>query len=296
MDTQVTIPNASPSIVSIFTSDAAFGSEGYSDGIIDTLVPDGLRTLYVTGVVEDGNDRLSVSRVWAVFYRSGVDGGVDCAANDANDCYVSDNCALSIDEGVSDYQQRYSCPISLQYFVDGTMFGGEFPDEHWVVEVYATDTVGDTSDPGSLEREIQTLLSVSFPSVIAYGTLSPGESTDEYSRVIQLVGQSGNDEADVEVYYQTFVPPPFYGGTMDCVHNGGTGSIPNSLQQWSLRAGGYDASGTKDLSSEPTVAALNVGYRHGVNPVRPLYWNISIPSAGVLGTCTGSVTISAVSH
>lgn len=296
LNTRVVIINSPPTIVSVVTSDDPFGAEDYPDGIINSLVPAGERPIYVSGIVEDVNSRLTITNVRATAYRSGVYGGSGCSPNDANDCYVTDGCDLQIDGTVTDVQQRYTCLVPFKYFTDGTMYGGEFPDEHWVVSVQAFDDQGGISDPLATDREIQTLLAVNFPLTIDYGVLAPGDSTDEWSRVSQTISQAGNDVADVEVSYQTYSAAPYFGGTMDCVHTGGMGAIPNENQQWSVVAGGYGSPGTTNLTDQPERAETAVAYRHGENPMAPLYWNIRIPESGVSGTCTGSVSISAVSH
>ncbi len=295
LDTQVAVLNSPPTVGSVATSDDAFGGEDYVGGEINTLVPDGARDLYVTGIVEDLNGRDSIVDVTAVMYRSGVDGGVGCEANE-NDCYVSSGCELLPDGGATEWQWRFSCPISLAYFADGTMTGGEFPDEHWVVGVRAQDDLGGESDFVSIRRELQTLLAVEFPWTINYGVLSAGDETDEATRVLQLIFQAGNDVADVEVSYQTLSFAPFFGGVMDCVHNGGVGSIPGSRQKWSVVDGGYESPWATSLTDIPTRAEVAVPYRHGTNPSVPIYWNVSIPETGVSGTCSGSISISAVSH
>lgn len=292
----VSVPDATPVVVSVATSNSAFGSEGYPDGTVNTLVSGGTKTVYVTGVVQDDNGQVDVADVDVVFYRSGVAGGSDCATNDANDCYVTKDCDMTTGGVATETQWRYSCPVSLRYYADGTMAGGEFPDENWVAAVTVTDSSGATSTDRSLTREIQTLLAVDLPLSVSYGTLSLGASTDESSEAEMIVSQLGNDRADVEVSYSTDSGSPTYGGTMDCVHTGGNGSIPSGNQQWSLVPNHHGGSGSYDLTDSATVAAVDVGYRHGENPTKPLYWNIRIPSSGVLGLCTGVLTVSAVSH
>lgn len=296
LDTQVTVSNSLPTLESVMTSNVAFGEEDYGGGEINTLVPSGTRDLFVTGIVEDVNGRDSIAGVTVVLYRSGVTGGENCDVNNGNDCYAASGCDLVDDGLTTDLQWHFSCLVPLAYFMDGTMDGGEFPDEHWVVSVRAEDDQGGVSEFFSVERELQTLLAVELPSDINYGELSAGESTDETSRVSQRIFQAGNDVADVEVSFQTISGAPFFGGVMDCVHTGGTGSIPSERQRWSIVNGGYESIGATALSERPTRAETAVPYRHGENPSSPLYWNISIPSSGVSGTCTGSVSISAVSH
>ena len=291
----VAIVNAPPSVISVSTSDEPFGSEDYSNGIINTLVAGGGKTIYVTGRMQDNSGGDDIQRASLVFYRSGVANGSQCAQNDANDCYVVQDCALDA-TGVSDLQRRYSCEVLLPYFADGTMPGGEFPDEHWIASVTGFDATERGSSDESLSREIETLLALSMPSSIDYASMEAGSSTTEETEAEIYFAQNGNDEADVEVSFGTWPGAPFYGGTMDCVHNGGEGSIPADRQQWSLAPNHYNGTGTTQLTASPTIAAINVGYRHGENPEKPLYWNISIPASGVSGTCSGSISISAVSH
>lgn len=288
------ILNEDPEILDVRTSDDPFGEESYATGKIRTLVPGGTKVIYLSGEVEDMNGFADLERVRATFFRSGVENGSECAYH-LNDCVSVSVCDFEEVE-TSSFQARYSCPIQLAYFADSTAQGGEFPDESWMARVDVFDRRGATASDSSVTREIQTLLAVHVPGSIDYGALEAGQATDESTEFLQLISQQGNDETDVEVSYSTAPGAPSYGGTMDCVHTGGEGAIPNGMQQWSLVPGGYDSAGTSDLTTTQSRAKLGIPYRHGENPSAPLYWNIRIPSSGVSGTCTGSVTISAVSH
>lgn len=296
INTMLAIANAAPSFVSVRTSADSFGSEDYADGKIDTLIPSGAMMLYLTGVIEDTNNRAEIDLVSAVFYRSETDGGADCVANGANDCYVVADCDLDSIVGMSDTQLRYSCPIGIQYYADATEAGGEFADEHWIVAMTASDVHGAIGTDQSQTREIQTLLALDFDRVIDYGTVSLGMETDESTAATQGFAQAGNDRADVELSYSTVAGSPSYGGFMDCVHNGGTGAIPSGRQQWSVVSNYYGGVGSYALTDAQAIAPLDIAYRHGSNPTGTLFWNVSIPESGVSGTCSGSIIVSAVSH
>ncbi len=295
IDTSILLANAPPFVSSVRLSNSAFGSEEYSGGI-NSLVPGGTKTIYLNGIVQDNNSGDEIDHVDSVFYRSGVAGVGGCVENDGNDCYKVFDCELSSD-GVTSLQRRYSCPLDLWYFADSTVAGGEFPGDHWVASVTVFDRAGAHATNASLAREIQTLLALHVPGSVNYGILSVGESTDEANEFAHVISQEGNDESDVEVSYSTAPGAPGYGGTMDCVHNGGIGAVPSGRQQWSVVPNHYGGPGSVSLTAVPAVVPLGVGYRHGATvPSEPVYWNISIPDSGVSGTCTGSVTISAVSH
>ncbi len=95
------------------------------------------------------------------------------------------------------------------------------------------------------------------------------------------IAQQGNDVADVEVSSAA---------AMSCT----IGTIAVNGQQWSLTDVDFGAGGTNAMTGSAVDTNLNVGYRHGSNPTKNLFWNISIPSTGVGGSCTGTTTISAI--
>lgn len=278
VSTSGSVNNAAPTIVSKFISSSANGqTDTYSGGTINNLTAGGTRTIHINGVVEDTNGQADISTVEAVFYRSGVGGS---CTESSNDCYKVASCTLDT-TGVTSLQKRYNCSMALQYYADSTSTGGEFPTENWVVSVKVTDAGSLNATDTALTKEMQTLLGLTIPSSIAYGALALGASTSNANNQEQVIAQAGNDNADVEVSS---------GAAMSCT----IGTIAVANQQWSLTDVSYGAGGTNALSGSAVDTNLNVAYRHGANPTKTLYWNITIPSTGVGGSCTGTTTISAI--
>jgi hypothetical protein len=180
--------------------------------------------------------------------------------------------------------------MNLEFFADGTVNdGGEFEAENWVAEVLVEDASAATGT-SSATTEVNGLLGLNIPTAIDYGTFSLGATSSAHatnsgsgSNVILDITQKGNVIADVEVS----------GTAMTCT---GLGSIPVGNQAWSTSTpAGYDAAVALTGSADDT--DLGVGYQkddnYSGNPqFEQMFWYVGIPSTGVLGTCSGTNTIS----
>lgn len=280
VSTSGSVTNVAPTIVSKYISAATNGlTDTYSGGTINDLVAGGTRTIHINGVVEDTNGQADIASVSVDFYRSGVSGGAGCTAS-SNDCYKVASCTLDT-TGVTSLQKRYDCSIDLQYYADSTSTGGEFPTENWVANVKVSDVGTLNATDSSVNKEMQTLLGLSIPSSVSYGARGLGTSTDASTNQLQAIGQAGNDVADVEVSSAA---------AMSCT----IGTIAVANQKWALTDVEFGNVGATALTGSAVDTNLNVGYRHGANPVKDIFWNIQIPANGVGGSCTGSTTISAI--
>lgn len=283
-NTQVAIDNVSPTVEAIFLSnDAETGDGGqqvddYAAGTINSLVSGSTKNLYLTGYVKDMNGSDDITNAEAVLYRTGATNGADCTA-DKNDCYVDATCDVFDKTGVTDLW--YSCgPFAVQYFADSTSAGGAYLSDNWTGRVEVTD--GTTTGNTTLAKEMQTLLSLSIPGSIDYGTLALGAVTTDANNQTLTVTQQGNDAADVEVSSAT---------AMACTVRG---TIPVASQAWALTDIGFATS--TPLTGGATDTALGITYQ--TDEVTPttgiLYWNVAIPDNNTEGTCTGFMTVSAI--
>jgi hypothetical protein len=280
--TQTEISNASPAVDSVYISNSANGEvDDYSGGTIVPVSGD-VKTLHINGVVSDANGTEDISTTTMVFYRSGASGGASCSA-DNNDCYKVSTCVFSAD---TDTTKKYNCQISIQYYTDSTDAGGRFQNENWVVDVKVYDLSSSSGSNNSVTKEMGTILSLNIPTTINYGSFGLGDQTTNANNKEMEIAQTGNDEADVQVS----------GTVMDCT--GSNSDIPIGNQKWSLVDVGYASGSTTPLTGASDNTFLNVGYRDNdaTNVTKTLYWNIGIPSVGVKGDCTGSNTITVITH
>lgn len=283
VSTSVTISNASPTVVDVYVTTgsnfAQSDNTGGNGGAID-LVSGGTKSIKVTGTVEDANGSGDISSVSLVLYHSSVTSA--CSA-DNNTCYVVSSC--STQAGSTSEQLDFNCPLSLAFYTNSTVTGGPDAAQDWIVKVTATDAANATGSDSSLHKEINTLLSLSIPSTLSFGSLANGVSTDASNNQAMSIEQYGNDEADVEVSMAD-------GMTCDV-----TGTISRSNIKWALTDVAYGSGSANAMTTTATDTDLNVTYRTNDSTAltQNLYWNISIPS-GVSGSCTGSMTITAIAH
>ena len=278
-----TVNNTNPTVASKFISTTSnAGTDGFGGGTID-LTAGTTRTVWINGLVADNNGEADISDVDITLRRSGVSAG---CTEDANSCRVVSNCTLDAGAGTS-LQVGYNCSIALNYYTDSTSTGGEFPAENWVLDVVANDLSAGTVTDSATTKEVETRLALTIPATIAYGSLALGTNTTAANNTLINIAQAGNDIADVEV--------SMAGTILQCVTSAvNTGTIPRANLIWSLTDVDYNGVGATALSGTATDTNLNVAYRHGANPTKDLFWNIQIPTTGVGGTCTGTVTVSTI--
>ncbi len=272
--------NTPPTIVSVVTSNAANGSsDDYPGGSISPTVA-GVKTIYVNGLVEDLDGQNTITNVKGVFYRSGATSGIACT-NSGNDCYVVSSCTTS---NVADPNQKvYSCRVEIQYYADSTDASGRYPSENWVAHVEVTDGT-DTAQDSSLTKEMNSVLSLNIPGNIDFGTHNVGDVTTSGNNVEMSIVQSGNVNADVEISMTS---------GLACT----SGSISRDNFKWSLTDVGFASGSATAMTASPVDTNLNVGYGTDASPSpsKLVYFNTTVP-VGVGGTCSGTTTISAISH
>ena len=219
------------------------------------------------------NGDVDIVNVQATFSRSGA--GICSLTGDQDDknfCYRNVDCVVGGQN--NDDVASFSCTIPIWYFVDATTN----TTQNWVGQVVATDESGESSVM-TQNVEMGEVISMSPASLISFGTLSNGESTNAANNGEMSVTQTGNSALDVNVS----------GTAMFCTY----GNIPVQNIRYTLT----DTTGGIALTSAfETFTSFNLMQRTDdvVDLSKMLYWNLSIPS-GVSGTCSGSVSVTAVS-
>ncbi|HLD17891.1 MAG TPA: hypothetical protein VJB99_02330 [Patescibacteria group bacterium] len=273
--------NFTPTVESVFLHKSPFiNADAYENGIINDLVASGTLNLYLNGLVQDMDGSSDIVSVSGVFYRSGAPIGADCLA-DNNFCYRIATCNTQTTE--NPFQLRYSCPLSVWYYADATVGGGRYENEDWRAFIQVNDQVS-SSFNNFFSREVSTLLALTIPDRIDFGPRSLGSITTSENNVAMPISQGGNVLADVEVSGSE---------PLICSENG---SIPAQNQGWALMDVGFGDSVA--LTSSAVDTNLNVFYQEDdlQASFKELYWNISIPSSGLRGVCSGSTVITAIAH
>lgn len=247
-------------------------------------------TVTITGTVSDDNgvstsfangDLASVTA--SLFNTSVTITSCDSVPErDNNSCYfgVSDtDCVLG---SVTDSTTiAYTCTFSMQYYSDSTSTGGVDPSDTWTAYVKVTDDSASTAT-STQTFEVTTLLALSIPSTIAYGTLAREQVTTNTDNQEMTITQYGNDVADVEVS----------GTTMPCTV---VGTISIGAQEWSLTDLSAVSTGVTALTSTAVDTNFAISYRtdDATALTKILYWNMTMPAVAS-GTCTGTNTITAI--
>jgi hypothetical protein len=273
---------SAPTVVSVVIATTANGqTDSFPGGSID-LIAGSTRTVYVNGVVEDLDGKATISSVSGKLHRSGVQDGNNCSADTAN-CYVVGNCALG--DNADPNQKTFSCRMNLLNIAQSTVSGGQFPNENWVAYVSVTDGV-ETGTHNATTKEMQSILSLTIPSTIAYGNRDLGAQSTVENNVEMVLTQRGNVEADVEVSMTAT--------GMACA----SGTIPRGNVKWALTDVAYSHGSNAALTATPVDTNVYVGYgtHSAPTPTKTLYWNIQIPIEGVGGYCSSSVNVSSIAR
>lgn len=281
---EVDISNSVPTLESITFNDSSYGGIGgsgdYTLGQNQTgisLTAGGSKTYHVNGIIEDLNGRDEITSVNLNLFRNGqtCTGAGDA---DNNYCYNVTGCSLRNEGGGDLNQKEFNCEVALQYWADSTSAGGVDAPGYWVAAIEMEDPAGTVAD-STTQLEVQTVFAANIPSAIDFGALGLGDSTGSGTNVDQTITQNGNDVIDIDVS----------GTALSC---DGVGSIPVGNVEWNTNDNGHSGAGATDLTGSGVGTSLSLGYRTDeVTPVTDiLHWDIAIPSTGVAGTCTGTIT------
>lgn len=243
------------------------------------LVPLRGYTTNVTGIISDLTGTLDLRRIGLVVYRSGANGGKECAAN-ANSCYRVEQCEVEYTEYTQ--QRAYTCAFSLLPWADSTDSGGKYPNEEWVIGVTAPNKEsGERIIVAEARRDLQSVMDIEQPSSANFGIQEKGAITDADSNVDVVLAQDGNTASRISIQ----------GEDLSC---SGGGTIPVERIRWSLDDVGYDSDNTTDLTEDRVDTGLVVGYNDtGIENglTEELHLNLAVPTVGVKGDCVGVVTV-----
>lgn len=282
--TQATINNSAPTVDSVTISGTiASDTDDFGAGI--TLSPNTTKQVYVNGYISDLNGIEDITAIEGFLYKS--DQSSACSY-DANNCYqsywndvpASDTCTVSQSDSDT---YRFSCDVDMYYFADDTSATSAAPTTNWVAYVSVSDGTAADND-ASKTTEVNTLLSLSIPASLTFSdALTAGTATTDVNNAALTVTQTGNDGADVNVSMAS---------AMSCSSRG---TIPVNQIEWSLTDTEYSNAANADLSTSASDTNVGVSLQtdDGSQQTKTLYFNI-LPSAGVEGTCSGTLVIESI--
>lgn len=273
--------NATPAIDSVTISTASYGSAATSV----TLTEATTTNVYVWGTASDSNgcEQIDAAADYSIkVYRTNVTGGSSCTADD-NDCYSIASGSIVVDQctaGGTDLISRYQGTLATNYFADPTDTGATQSATNWTASVTANDGTA-TSSAGTATTEVNTLLSLDVTGTVNYGTIALGGTSADQTVSITNTGNAG---IDATILATT--------ATFSCT----VGSFAVGQAEWSTTAAFSYGAGT-DMTT--TAAALH-GAAGAMVPQRTagvsstnFYTAVQLPSTGISGTCTNTLTVAA---
>lgn len=260
---QAGINNAAPTVTSV----ALYDEAGNSSDAID-LTSGSKISIDCNATLTDNNGYENISAANATLYDST---STSEAADDENIHYSNTSCTIGTNTSTT--QAPVSCSFNIDYMaINGT----------WTCNITADDgvTLGSGTDANTLNA--LAALDV-LNATISFGSMNlDSNSTAASAMDIQNLG---NTQIDAQ----------FSGNAYSCTD---AGTIPVGNTRYNLTSGSYDGGGTDLTTSAVTQTGFNLGARgvataDGTNSTKLEYWTILIPSTGVAGTCTNTLTVAA---
>jgi len=258
----VSITNAAPTMGTV----TLWNSAGANEAI--TLTAGSTVTVTANVTVTDTNGGANVASATGKLYHST---NTSADVDDENVHLTNSSCALS---GVSGNEVIATCSFTMNFMaLNGT----------WTANITATD-LGSDSISGTDDNTVNSLAGLDVTNtVIEFGGMALG--TNSTTAQNMTVRSQGNVQIDA-----------IYSGTnYTCT----AGTIPATNTKYGLSTGTYDELTTGLTEVAATQAGFDLGVRgvataNTVNSDKSEYWGILIPTTGVSGTCTDTLTVTAI--
>lgn len=289
------VSNSAATFTSMNIAESDMGSDGSSLSINENSV----KNIYVWGVANDNNgcnELLAASSSWSLkFYRSDTTPG-NCSTTNYTSCYyiteaTAESFATATSTGGSypcsgtDTDLSYEFVLPVKYFTVPTD-SGTYSSNNWIAEVTVIDYNSSTSS-SSDTIEVAALAALDITeTTIDYGTLAlGGNSSATSANTTTTVKNSGNSQIDISV---TGLP-------LTCSIDGQIAATQIKYDDNSSPA--YASMEHGLTTSASTVPAFNLASQTttGSSSTKSVYWMLQTPTTGASGTCSNTVTVSAVS-
>ena len=205
--------------------------------------------------------------------------GATCSA-DSTKCYVNASCATLTRK--NETAQYFECSYSVYYHADNTS-----QTSNWDGNL----TVGDGTLYGSQEAvfDVDELLAVGVPGILAFGTAQPGDKLNVNKS--HTVTNYGNVQIDMKLNGSTI--------GIDCP-SGADVPVANIKYNCTDTANLYDGQGTPLTASAASNNCTTFNLAESATTASPptattkdTYWGVEVP-LGVLGNCQGTIWFTAV--
>jgi len=240
------------------------------------LVAGGLKHVSFNASVSDGDGCVDISSYDLIFW----DNMSTTIGNDTNNHNLYENTSCSIECSGND--GTVMCGLNLEYYTNAS--------DQWNANITVSDGE-DTSSNVTHELTVLSLAAINVTSTIDFSTVAGGSTLD--------LGYSPDDDEEVEHEVQNV------GNVLEDVLVSGTdlsctvaGAIPVGNIKYDANANTAYASmcGTLTTNSGDSCSELSDDFDlqktdGAVSSEKSVYWKIEIPTSGVGGTCTGTLTI-----
>lgn len=272
------VSNTNPTIDTVVTSETSGGVDD-TDGIPPT--ESSTKTVYILGTATDNNGCETINTIpsYAILaYRSGIT--CTTATTDNNQCYASTLTTVSGCTGAGDLSMAYETNFPLQFYADPTDTGSPYVAQTWVSKVTVTDNQSGTGF-NTDTFEVNSLLALDVTGSVSYGTVGLGNDSTQQTITFTNTGNRNLDASQSA------------SGNMVCTGTGSQ-SILVSNARISNTSGFLYAAGY-GLASTSTPVGINLAQRasESINSTVDWYAVLRMPTTGVSGTCTNTVTFTA---
>lgn len=266
-----------PALVSLLVDD----NVSFPFGEID-LEPFATKQVICEGVIQE-YDNQTITNVSAEFFESATSFYGD--NDDNNHHYTNTTCSLNTTYG-SDNESYFECGFDVAYYANAGS---------WECSVLVLDSTSNVSFSNS--TTINSLLAISVPDFIDYGSLN---ATDVSEEMVFNITNAGNSLINLSL--SAYGSSPGDGFAMDCTSGGG---IPVYYEKYNLTASNAGTLNLSELdslytnlSSDPVIEEFNLLYRTNdtdlyTDEINDTYWRMYLP-AGFGGSCSGTIVVGAV--
>ena len=239
------------------------GTVAVSPSPID-LTAGSTKTVSCSATVADAIDWNNIATVNATFWDAVYSS--ETAADDSSVHYANTSCSIGTNTSLT--EAPATCTFGLQYYANAST---------WTCKINSFDaSVNSASNLTNATVNSLAALDVT-EATIDFGTLALGATSS--SDVTATVQNTGNTQIDVQLS----------GNAMSCT----SGSLAQENIHYSASSGVAYGSMTT-LTGTAITLDLNVAKSTGSASTSLSYWKISLPSSGVGGTCTNTITFSGV--
>lgn len=234
-----------------------------------TLTAGSTVTIKANATITDTNGAGDIASANATLFHSSSS---DTAANDENIHFSNSSCTLGSANGNN---KTVECSFILNFMTtNGT----------WTVNITAYDGAANATGRGADTNTVSDLASLDVAeTTIDFSTLALGANTT--SAQSMTIRNLGNIVIDSQ----------FSGTNYTCT----VGTIDAANTRYNLTTAGYDGMTTALANAAATQTNFDLGIRgtatgNGLDSNKTEYWNILLPSTGIGGTCTDTLTATAI--